>query len=208
MDLQTYYVFLLAAVVLVLAPGPDTLLVLSRSLASGANAGLMTLIGTQAGNIVHALLAGLGLSSIILLFPYAFEALKYAGAAYLVYLAVMSWRSKATLELDPKLARRTGSPLRYFYQGFVNNMVNPKVILFFIALLPQFVNPAESVALQSLLLGSTVAVLAIMWMGALALLTGRFRERLAGSPTFLKVANKLAALTFFGLACRLAIQER
>jgi threonine/homoserine/homoserine lactone efflux protein len=208
-DPQTYYLFLLTALVLVLSPGPDTVLILSRTIASGAGAGMATLLGTQAGNVVHALLAGLGVSSIVLLFPYAFDILKYLGAAYLVYLAVMAWRAPATLELDTRLAGKRGGALRYFYQGLTNNLVNPKMIPFFIALFPQFVHPEHgAVALQSLVLGVTLASMAVIWIGALVLLVGRFRSAVASSTTFLKLANRLAAVTFFGLACRLAVQER
>lgn len=207
-DPQTYYLFLLTALVLVLSPGPDTVLILSRTIATGTRAGMMTLIGTQAGNVVHALLAGLGVSTIVLLFPLAFDILKYAGAAYLVYLAVMAWRAPATLEIDTRLAAKRGGALRYFYQGLTNNLVNPKMIPFFIALFPQFVHPEHgAVALQSLLLGATLAAMAIVWIGVLVLLVGRFRSAVASSTTFLKLANRLAAVTFFGLACRLALQE-
>ena len=83
-DPQTYYLFLLTSLVLVLTPGPDTVLILSRTIATGTIPGMMTLLGTQAGNLIHAILAGLGVSTLVLLFPLAFDILKYAGAAYLV----------------------------------------------------------------------------------------------------------------------------
>lgn len=208
-DPQTYSLFLLTALLLVLSPGPDTVLILSRTVASGASAGMMTLFGTQAGNLIHALLAGLGVSSIVLLFPYAFDILKYLGAAYLVYLAVTTWRAPASLELDTRLANKRGGALRYFYQGLANNLVNPKMIPFFIALFPQFVHPESgAVALQSAILGVTLAGMAVIWIGSLVLLVGRFRSAVASSTTLLKLANRLAAVTFFGLACRLAVQER
>ncbi len=103
-DTQTYSLFLLTALVLVLSRGPDTVLILSCTIATGQAVGVMTLLGTQAGNVVHALLAGLGMSSIMLLFPFAFDLLKYAGAASLVYLAVMAWRASAAWELETRLA--------------------------------------------------------------------------------------------------------
>lgn len=208
-DAQTYYLFLATALVLVLSPGPDTVLILSRTIASGTRAGFMTLMGTQSGNVVHALLAGLGVSSLILLFPIAFDVLKYVGAAYLAYLAVVAWRAPATLELNERLGSRKSGPLRYFNQGLTNNLVNPKMIPFFIALFPQFVHPENgSVAVQSLVLGMTLAAMAIVWIGGMVLVVGRFRSAVSGSTTFLNVANKLAAVTFFGLACRLMAQER
>jgi len=122
---------------------------------------------------------------------------------------VMAWRAPAALELDARLANRRGGALRYFQQGFINNLVNPKMIPFFVALFPQFVHPGNgAVAVQSLILGVTLAGMAILWIGALVLLVGRFRWAVASSTTFLKLANRLAAVTFFGLACRLAVQER
>lgn len=206
---QTYNLFLLTSLVLVLTPGPDTVLILSRTIATGAGAGMMTLFGTQAGNVFHAMLAGLGVSSIVMLFPLAFDVLKYAGAAYLVYLAVMAWRAPSGLELDTQFRTGEGGVLRYFYQGLVNNLVNPKMIPFFIALFPQFVHPENgAVAVQSVVLGSTLAMMAILWLGAVVLVVGRFRSIVAGSATFLRLANRLAAITFFGLACRLVAQER
>lgn len=201
--------FLLTALVLVITPGPDTALILSRSMASGTRAGLLTLFGTQAGNVIHALLAGLGVSSIVLLLPYAFDVLKYVGAAYLVYLAISAWRAPATLDVDAHMGTLNASAWRYFSQGLANNLVNPKMIPFFIALFPQFVHPEHgAVAVQSFILGVTLAGMAILWVGALVLVTGRFRSAVASSTTFLKLANRLAAVTFLGLACRLAVQER
>jgi threonine/homoserine/homoserine lactone efflux protein len=106
LDPHSYALFLATAVVLVLSPGPDTVLVLSRTIASGTKAGLMTLVGTQVGNVIHAVLAGVGVSTVILLFPVAFTALRIVGVLYLVYLAVVAWRAPTTLDLDPALEGR------------------------------------------------------------------------------------------------------
>lgn len=208
-DPQTYYLFLLTSLILVATPGPDTVLILSRTIATGTAAGMATLFGTQVGNVIHALLAGLGVSTLVLLFPLAFDVLKYLGAAYLVYLAVKAWQAPASLELDARLQGKTGGAIRYLYQGLINNLVNPKMIPFFIALFPQFVRPENgAVAMQSFLLGATLAGMAVVGIGAFVLVVGRFRSLVAGSTRFLKVANRLAAVTFFGLACRLAVEER
>ncbi len=208
LDLHSYILFLVTAVVLVLTPGPDTVLILSRTLASGTLAGVMTLVGTQVGNVIHAFLAGVGVSTVILLFPPAFLALKFVGVFYLVYLAVMAWRAPATLRLDPALAGQRGDARRYFMQGLANNLANPKMIAFFLALFPQFVHPeAGSLALQSLALGLTLALMAVAWIGFVVFVVGRFRSAVASSATFLKVANRLASVTFVGLACRLAFEE-
>ena len=206
---HTYSLFLLTALVLVLSPGPDTILILSRTVSNGTAAGLATLLGTQTGNVIHALLAGMGVSSLILLYPYAFDLLKYAGAAYLVYLAVMAWRSPEMLALDDLHQEMKSSFAKYFYQGLTNNLVNPKMIPFFIALFPQFVYPESgSVAVQSLMLGATLAGMALLWLGILVFLVGRFRTVVSASAKFQIFANRFAAVTFFGLACRLVVQER
>ena len=208
-DLHTYWLFLATALVLVLTPGPDTVLILSRTLASGAWPGLATLVGTQAGNVIHAVLAGIGVSTVILLFPTAFTALKVIGIAYLLYLAVAAWRAPATLKLDGRLARTPGRPGRYFVQGLTNNLSNPKMIAFFLALFPQFVHPRHgSLALQSLVLGMTLAVMAVAWIGLMVALVARFRDGVVRNPAFLRFANRLAAVTFLGLACRLAAERR
>jgi threonine/homoserine/homoserine lactone efflux protein len=207
-DAHTYSLFLVTAAVLVLSPGPDTVLILSRTLASGTTAGLTTLVGTQLGNVFQAVLAGIGVSAIILLFPVAFTVLKLAGVTYLIYLAVQAWRAPAVLELDPHLRSEQAGPGRYFVQGLMNNLANPKMISFFVALFPQFVRPDRgSLAVQSLILGMTLAVMAVAWIGLVVMAVGRFRATIASNTTFLRLANRLAAVTFVGLACRLAIEE-
>ena len=184
------------------------MLILSRTLASGARAGLMTLVGTQVGNVVHAVLAGVGVSTVILLFPVAYTALKLVGVLYLLYLAVMAWRAPATLELNSALRDGAGHGRHYFAQGLANNLANPKMIAFFLALFPQFVHPeAGSLALQSLVLGLTLALMAFAWIGFVVIVVGRFRAEVASSTKFLKLANRLASVTFAGLACRLALEE-
>jgi len=136
----TYFAFLVTAVLMCISPGPDTLLVLSRTVASGGRAGFATALGTQVGNLTHAVLAGIGVSTIILLVPVAFTVLKYLGASYLLYLAIISWRAPASLKFGTDLAA-CSNPWRYFAQGLTSNLVNPKMVPFFIALFPQFVDP-------------------------------------------------------------------
>lgn len=208
LDPHSYAVFLATAVVLVLSPGPDTVLVLTRALASGTKAGLTTLVGTQLGNVIHAVLAGVGVSTVVLLFPVAYTALKVAGIAYLLYLAVSAWRAPATLDVATLPGTRNRSAWRFLAQGLANNLANPKMIAFFLALFPQFVHPETgSLVLQSFVLGATLAVMALAWIGLLVVAVGRFRTLLASSGTFLRLANRLAAVTFAGLACRLALEE-
>ncbi|XDZ66600.1 LysE family translocator [Alphaproteobacteria bacterium LSUCC0684] len=207
-DIDVYQLFLLTSLILVVTPGPDTVLVLSRTVATGGSAGFMTLLGTQTGNIIHALLAGLGVSTLVLMLPWAFTVLKYVGAVYLIYLAVVLWRSPARLELDTSLSSRTGTGFRYYFQGLVNNLVNPKMIPFFIAFFPQFIEiAAGNVALQSLILGITLALMAVAGIGVIVALVARFRMVATNNTLFLVLANKFASVTFLALAARLVVQD-
>lgn len=207
-DFDTYFLFLATAFVLVLAPGPDTVLILSRTVTSGKTSGLLTLAGTQIGNIIHALLAGIGVSGVLLMYPVALDAMKFGGALYLMYLAYVTWNSSASIELTATNSFHKKGNWRCFTEGLLNNLANPKMIPFFIALFPQFINAANgSLALQSLQLGLTLACMALIWLSILIVLVSRFRNSIATNELFLRVANRFAALTFIGLAWRLASQE-
>jgi len=207
-DFETYSFFVATALVLVVSPGPDTILVLSRTVASGTAAGLVTLLGTQTGNLIHAVLAGLGVSPLILFFPVAFEALKYLGAAYLLYLAWGAWRSADSMGLRADIAGPEPR-WRYFRQGLANNLANPKMIPFFIALFPQFIRPEHGlVGLQSLVFGLTLAGMALVWVGLLVIVASKARNAVTGRKLFLRLANRLAAVAFAALACRLAMQRQ
>ena len=214
----TYALFVATAVVIIVTPGPDTMLVLSRTLASGPRAGLWAALGTQVGDFTQAMLAGLGVSTLLLRVPVAFEVLKWAGAAYLVWLGVAAWRSRAQplgAGPSPAAARMSarneqeGSPAAWALQGLVNNLVNPKMIPFFVALFPQFLAPAAGhVAAQSALLGGTFAVLGMAWLTIFTLSIGWARARAARSESFVRVMQRAAAVVFLGLAARLAISRR
>lgn len=209
MDLHTYGLFFAAAIILVITPGPDTILILSRTLASGIRPGLWTLIGTQVGNVTHALLAGMGISTIILLIPAAFQVLKLVGAGYLLYLAVKTWRTEHRFPLSPNQMGPASSSRGFFLQGLISNLVNPKVIFFFLALFPQFINlDSGPLALQSLVLGLTLAAIAIVWVGCLVVFVGRARALAARSEPFVRFMRRLAAIAFAGLAVRLALSDR
>jgi threonine/homoserine/homoserine lactone efflux protein len=205
---SVYQLFLLTALIIVITPGPDTILVLSRTLATGGGAGLMTLLGTQTGNVIHAVLAGLGVSTLVLMVPWMFDFLKYLGAGYLIYLAIKLWYSSESVEINSQLTSSRNGYLQYFYQGLINNLVNPKMIPFFIAIFPQFINPEKgNLALQSFFLGITLAVMAILILGIAISVATKMRNVISESSLFLNVANKFAAFVFLGLAIRLLTQR-
>ncbi len=204
---ETAVVFAVAAILLVITPGPNMLLILSISVARGARAGLLTLVGVQIANYSHAILAGLGISGLALNLPYGFETLKTLGALYLLWLAWTAWRAPSVL------AGRSGAAsngaLALIRQGFLTNMLNPKVILFFLALFPQFIDPERgSFVLQSLELVTIHALFGIIILSAVALFAARLGRGLLSRPEISIWLNRILAAVFAGLAVRLLVVSR
>lgn len=153
LDFGTVLMFSAASLLLALTPGPDMLYIATRSMTQGRSAGVVSALGVHGGALVHIVAAALGLSAIIATSALAFSVVKYAGAIYLVYLGIRTLLAKnETLEIKPGEHARLW---QVFRQGVLTNVLNPKVILFFLAFLPQFVNPEKGlVTLQLLLLGT------------------------------------------------------
>lgn len=203
-----FLAFMAAAVALNLTPGPDMTYVATRTLAEGRGAGVASAVGIGAGSLVHTLLAAFGLSSLLIYAPYAFDVVKYAGAAYLVWIAVRLWREAAETRVPVAGAVPLGAR-RAFAEGLLTNVLNPKVALFFLALLPQFVDPARgSVAGQMLVLGLGFTISGTLVNAGVAMLVARAQGTLRASARFAHVMRRLAALLFVGFAVRLAIAER
>jgi threonine/homoserine/homoserine lactone efflux protein len=206
-DPTLFAAFMLAALALNLTPGPDIAYVATRTLAEGRPAGIASALGVGAASLVHTTLAALGLSSLFLYAPLLFDIVKYAGAAYLVWLAIRLWRDNSGA-LAAGDAPRIGVR-RAFLEGAVTNLLNPKVALFFLALLPQFVDVGRGgVAGQMLLLGLAFNVSGTIVNVAVAALTARARSAVGASPRFARILRRLAALVFVGFAIRLAAAER
>ncbi|MBS4669936.1 LysE family translocator [Klebsiella pneumoniae] len=202
--------FLLAAMTLTLAPGPDNIYVLTRGIAQGRKAGLVAAAGFSSGLIFHTLLAVLGFAAVIKAYPPAYHALQYAGAAYLGYLGYRTLRSaSAGIALAGEGQGAVAVPLRRIYwQSVLANMLNPKVTLFFIAFLPHFVQrEAGHEALQMLLLALVFIAQAFAIFSTIALFSGTvgayFRRRANASVHL----NRLAGCAFIGLGIRMALPE-
>lgn len=209
MDLATLLTFVLAAFALAATPGPDMLLVMTRSVAQGRLAGLVTLAGICAGCYFHAVIAGLSLSGVLLVAPVMFEIIRWAGAAYLLYLAVQAFRGAGGFQPPAK----DGAPLlplgKLFRQGLLTNILNPKVALFFLALFPQFMRPDPDTAVaQALILASVLNVAGFIVNGAIILVAGRLGEWLGRRPGFIRWQNRLLGGVFAALALRLAFDKR
>jgi threonine/homoserine/homoserine lactone efflux protein len=206
-DPTLWATFALAAALLVLTPGPDMAYVATRTLTSGRAGGFAAVAGIQAGTFVHVALAILGVSAILRVSPVAFVVMKLAGAAYLVWIAVRMWRDRGALAA-PGGAPPAG-PRRAFVEGALTNMLNPKVALFYLALLPQFVAPGRGgAAAQMLVLHFTFIGVALAFWAVFIPLTARAGAMLRASAAVATVLRRLAALFFVAVAVRLALAER
>lgn len=208
MTLEIYLVFVGASIVLCIVPGPDMMFLLTRSVAQGTKAGLMAALGINLGGYVHLAAAVLGLSAVLATSPYAFAAVKFAGAGYLIYLGVRALVSEnGPLPLNPDgLARHGRSEV--FWQGFVSDALNPKVAIFFAALLPQFVVAhGEHPVLQLLLLGVTVNIIALTINCCLALLSGRVTRVFRQNDAIARWLHKAMGVVFITLGLSLAIEK-
>ena len=207
MTASTVACFLAASVTLTLAPGPDNTVVIAQGISRGRMAALATAMGMCAGVSIHTTAAALGLSAIIYSSAIAFECLKYAGAAYLLFLA---WRAVSEHEAAVALPAPDGRNLRaLFRRGFIMNVVNPKVGLFFLAFLPHFVTPAsKSPAVEMLLLGIVFMLQGIVVFGAIALLAGSFGNAVLKKPRIARWFSWISAGIFSALALRLALARR
>lgn len=199
--------FLISTFILAITPGPDTLYVVSRSVGQGRNAGLASALGVFVGNLGHTLAAAIGLSAVLMTSALAFMVVKYAGAAYLIYLGV-----RAILSGDRPTSVQELQEVnlwKAFAQGVLTNLLNPKAALFFLAFVPQFVDPSHgSVALQSIALGSIIAVSSSTYLMGLATVVDSMRSRLSIRPSWKKLQAKLTGSLFIALGLRLAVAEQ
>lgn len=200
--------FVAASVALTVAPGPDNLFVLSQGIIRGRKDALRTAWGMCSGNGVHTLAAAIGLSALIRSSDWAFLILRLAGAAYLLYLAWRTMRemrsSGALAETIPVGTERPGKS-RWFRRGLAMNVLNPKVILFFLAFLPQFADPAAGpLALQLAILGLVFTAQAFLIFSGIAWFAGAIGARLAQHPRYALRLRGISAAVFIALAARLA----
>jgi threonine/homoserine/homoserine lactone efflux protein len=199
--------FALSVLALNATPGVDLLFVVTRTLQRGAPAGLAGAAGISAGCIVHALAAAFGLAALLAVSATAFTAIKWVGAAYLVWLAIGMLRVALTApaEAAARLAPPPPQPLgQVFRQGLLTNVLNPKVALFFLAFLPQFIDAgATDKTLAFLLLGGWFVVQSALFLAALTLLTARLRQRVQGPMAAGRWLQGLGGLLFLGMAARL-----
>lgn len=197
-----------AASLLVLTPGPNMIYLLSRSICQGRRAGVISLLGVIAGFLVHVLATAIGLSALFLAVPFAYEALKWAGAAYLMWLAWQALRPGARSPFEAQVLP-PDSDARLLAMGFVTNLLNPKIAFFYLSLFPQFISPEHgSVFLQSLLLGTTQMAISFSVNLVIALSAAGIASWFARNPVWLSVQRHVMGCVLAGLAVRLALEPR
>lgn len=200
---EQFFAFLLAASLITLAPGPDNMMVLSLGMARGRQAGIAFGLGCAAGCLSHTLLAVLGVSALIAASPQAFTALTVCGGLYLVWLGIGILRSAGGAG-PAATTTNDESPRRLFLRGIVANAINPKVILFFLSFLPQFVVPANGhVGAQMAMLGLLFTVQAALIFGLLGYFSGAVGQRLNRRPAIGTLLDRLTGVLFLGLGLRL-----
>ena len=197
-----------AALLMVLTPGPNMIYVLSRSVCQGRRAGFVSLLGVVAGFLVHVFAAAIGLTAVFMTVPLAYELLKWAGAAYLLWLAWQSLRPGASSPFEPQ-PLPADSPRKLFAMGFVTNLLNPKIAVFYLSVFPQFVAPERgSVFLQSITLGFTQIVVSFSINSLIVLFGAALAVWFSQHRLWLVVQRYVMGFVLGALAVRLALEPR
>ncbi len=203
--IQNYWVFVFSGILVNITPGQDTMYILGRSVAQGRKAGVLSVLGISTGALIHTLTAALGLSAILMASPAVFRVMKYAGAGYLVYLGVkMSFGGSERGNLQ-KSSEDSNTPSIYF-QGMLTDLLNPNVILFYLAFLPQFVDPTMGHGiLPFLLLGCTFVTTGTTWCLIVACFAAAVSGHLRRNPRTAVRLRRVTGGLFVFLGLRLAL---
>lgn len=204
-----FLAFAVVALGMVLTPGPNMIYLLSRSILQGRAAGFISLLGVLLGFVVYMLAAAFGLTALLIAVPFAYETLQWAGAGYLLWLAWCAVRPGARSVLEPRRDLAFDAPGKLFVMGLAINLINPKIAVLYLSLLPQFVDPSRGqILLQSVTLGLTQIVISFTVNGLIVLTAGSLAAWLAPRPSWLKAQRWLMASVLAGLAVRLMLEKR
>jgi threonine/homoserine/homoserine lactone efflux protein len=207
LGIHDYWLFILSGILLNLTPGQDTMYILGRSLTGGLRSGVASALGITAGTVVHTLAAAAGLSVLLATSPLAFTAVKLCGAAYLMFLGtkLLFTRSSRTTAPDQGIELASGGAWRALGQGILTNVLNPKVALFFLAFLPQFISPSSAAkTLAFLALGATFITTGTIWCLVLAVGAARLRSFFVRNPNVRTLIDRATGGLFILLGARLA----
>ncbi|WP_252794010.1 LysE family translocator [Mucilaginibacter flavidus] len=205
---QNLYLFFIASLMLNLAPGNDMIYVASRSVSYGIKAGVISALGIFAGCSVHIVAAVLGLSIVIAKSAYLFQLIKYAGAAYLIYLGIKALLSKQSINTKND-SEGKADYWKLFKQGAITNALNPKVAIFFLSFLPQFINAASPFfKLQLLVLGLWFAIQGTLVLSVVACVLGKTKDFFSKNPKIWAIQEKITGFILIGLGIKIALTSR
>lgn len=200
-------IFILTSMVIILTPGQDMILVMSRSIAQGKKAGIFTALGVSIGLMGHTLLATLGLGALLMTSEWLFDIIKFIGAAYLIYLGyqlLTSKKHKLTMKEMPKISYK-----KMFFQGAISNISNPKITIFYFSYLPQFiVSNGESQAIQLFILGTTFAIITFFLKAPIGYIAGNLSSWIKARPIVLNYINNTSGIILVALGIKLALSEK
>ena len=200
--------FALLALGIVLTPGPNMIYVISRSLTQGPAAGIVSLGGVALGFVCYMLCAAFGITALLFAVPYAYDALRFAGAAYLLWLAWQALKPGGRSPFQVKKLK-VDSPRKLFAMGLLTNLLNPKIAMLYLALLPQFIDPSEGgVLMQSITLGAIQIIISVGVNAMIALAAGSIALFLGARPVWLLVQRWLMGTALAALAVRMAMEKR
>lgn len=206
-DAAKLTLFIAVSWALILAPGPDMFYVITRGMTHGRRAGMLSAVGVVCGILVHTIAAALGLTVIFQTSALAFLIVKYVGAVYLVYLGIKAWREKSAMGLQESSPSANSQQL--FWQGVLSNVLNPKIAIFFLAFLPQFVDQGSSqVTLQLMILGMTFAFFGLCFLLAVGYSSGTLGNWIVRRPQYAQSLGRLSGGILIALGVRLALTER
>lgn len=206
LDVSVLLAFVPIAIALIVSPGPDSIYTLTRSVSDGQSAGVMAALGSSTGSIVHTTGAVLGLSAILRTSALAFTVVKFVGAAYLVYLGIQTFRKSDEFEISPESTSYT--PTESFQSALLINVLNPKVAVFFLAFLPQFVQTGSNVTLQIFTLGMLFASLGFVYQALLAIFSARARQVISERELVQTLLRTASGSVLIGFGLNLAFEER
>ena len=201
--------FLITGILLNITPGNDTIFILTRSIGQGKKAGIISVLGIGTGSIIHTILAAFGLSVIVAKSLLLFNIIKYAGAAYLIYMGFKMLTDNSLLNTESKAFDNSVDYQKIYRDAIITNVLNPKVALFFISFLPQFIDTSsKNTVLPFLTLGVTFVITGTIWCFMLAIFASAIFGKLKNNKNVSTYINKICGLAFVGLGIKVALTDR
>ena len=204
-----YEAFIIAVIMLSITPGADTMYILSRSISQGKKAGVLSVLGIVTGTVFHIVFATLGLSILLAKSALAFETVKYLGAAYLIFLGIKSILAKQSKDLAIDQKKQKASYTKIYFSGILTNILNPKVALFFLAFLPQFINPIyKNPSISFLALGLTFMCIGTTWCFIIVFFSSKVSESIRKNKKVKTWLDKITGGVFIALGIKLALSKK